>query len=430
MVLLHSTDYLEIKAMSLLADYDRDTMVNLYQPIIGYSALAVYFTLWSEFTNQKVTAVCSHGQLMRRMRINPSEFIDARKTLEAVGLLKTYLEDKGDTKFYTYELYSPKTPKKFFDDALLFGLLIKNLGDTEANKFKNIYKVEDSEGEGKDISASFVEVFNPNFDDPAFIKALEGNPSLGRTTGRINSQFSYEKFFEELKKLSQIKEDAFTKKDMKEIERLSALNGINEGGAAEAVASIYIPEAGKGKHVDYTVLAKMMQNAGEYQRRYTENDSKKPNLNSGDTDLGIKINLMESVSPKEYLSYLQNGTRPASSDLRLIDDISRNFGLNSSVINALIDFTLTVNNNILSRSYVEKVAASLAREGVTTTIDAMNYLKQSTKKPAKRGNSKTYRKEVEEKPAAPKNEEKDEFEDVSWEQLLDDIDDGDANGKA
>ena len=31
-------------------------------------------------------------------------------------------------------------------------------------------------------------------------------------------------------------------------------------------------------------------------------------------------------------------------------------------------------NNVLSRRYTEKIASSLAREGVTTAIDTMNYL--------------------------------------------------------
>ena len=429
MTILHSQDFLEIKAMSLLADYDRDTLINLYQPIIGYKAIAVYFTLWSEYSNQKVTSLTSHGQLLNRMKIAPGDFVDARKLLEAVGLLKTYLNSQGDTKYYTYELFSPKTPKKFFDDALLFGLLIKELGDNEANKFKNIYRISGEEPEGKDISATFVEIFHPNFDDPSFLKALEGNPSLGRTNGKIVSQFSYEKFFEEVKKISQIKEEAFTKADMKEIERLSALNGVDESAAAKVVVNIYNPYAGRGKHLDYSKLARLFQEDGDYKKIINPNKRDEVNLNSGDSDLGQKVNLMELVSPKDYLSILQNGTRPASSDLKLIDAISKNFGLPGSVINALIDYTLTVNNNILSRAYMEKVAASLAREKVTTAIDAMNYLKQSVKKPSKRKNNDENRKEVE--PVSnTKKENKDELEDVSWEQVLDDIDDGDPNGKA
>ena len=38
------------------------------------------------------------------------------------------------------------------------------------------------------------------------------------------------------------------------------------------------------------------------------------------------------------------------------------------------------NNNILSKNYCEKIASSLAREGVLTTVDAMNYLKKLTVK--------------------------------------------------
>ena len=35
---------------------------------------------------------------------------------------------------------------------------------------------------------------------------------------------------------------------------------------------------------------------------------------------------------------------------------------------------------MLSKNYCEKIAASLAREGVSTTVDAMNYLKKLTVK--------------------------------------------------
>lgn len=430
MVVLNSQDYLEVKMMSLIADYDRETLTNLYQPIIGYEAVALYFTLWAEAKNQKVSSLATHGQIIRRMRINTGDFINARKILEAVGLLKTYVNLQGDTKFFTYELYAPKTPKSFFDDALLFGLLIKQLGETEANKYKTIYKFENTDEQGRDISASFVEVFNPNFDDPAFIMALDGLPSLGRNSGKIVSEFSYEAFFNEVKRISQIKEEAFSKKDMKEIERLATLNGVNEINAANAVVSIYDAYAGKGKHVDFAKLTKMFQEDGGMKYSPTvEHDNDEPNLNSGSTELARKINIMEQASPKRFLSILQNGTKPAIADLRLVDDISKNFNLPNCVINALIDFTLSMNNNVLSRAYCEKVAASLAREGVMTTIDAMNYLRKSNRKSTKGSNKKnTYEKGIGE--TTESNAQDKVEENVSWDEILDDPDDGDPNGKA
>lgn len=431
MVVLYTQDYLEVKVMSLIADYDRETLTNLYQPFIGYTALGVYSTLLTEANNQKLSSLATHGQIFRRMRISPGDFITARKLLEAVGLLKTYMTVQDDTRFFTYEIYAPKTPKAFFDDALLYGLLIKMVGETEAAKIKAIYKFENNEDQGKDISASFVEVFNPNFDDPAFIKALDGLPSLGRNSGKIVSEFSYEAFFNEVKRISQIKEDAFSKKDMKEIERIATLNGVNEIDAAKAVVNIYDAYAGKGKHIDFVKLTKMFQEDGgmRFKSNRSENNQEEPNLNSGKTEIARKINLMETVSPKRFLSILQNGTKPAISDLRLVDDISKNFNLPNSVINALIDYTLSMNDNVLSRPYCEKVAASLAREGVKTTIDAMNFLRKSGRKSTKgSGKKNIYEKgmeEVEEKKPLETKEEN-----ISWDELLDDPDDGDPNGKA
>ena len=431
MVILNSKDYFEVKLMSLIADYDRDTLTNLYQPIIGYTALAVYFTLWSEGQNQKVASLTTHGQIMRRMRITPGDFIEARKILEAVGLLKTYIEMQEDeNKFFTYEIYAPKTPKSFFDDALLYGLLIKMLGESEANKFKTLYKFEKNDNQGKEVSASFLEVFSPNFEDPAFIKALEGGPSIGRNSAKIISSFSYESFFNEIKRISNIKEEAFSKKDMKEIERLATLNGINEVLAAEKVVSIYDAYAGKGKHIDYVKLAKMFQeyDGTTYSHKNNDNESG-PNLNSGTTELARKINLMETISPKQYLSLLQNGTQPALADLRLVNDLSQKFNLPNCVINALLDYALLMNDNVLSRAYCEKVAASLAREGVQTTIDAMNYLRKAGKKTNKGPRKTKYEKGVEEVKEKEVTQEDNE-EQVSWEELLGDGDDGDPNGKA
>ena len=431
MVILFNQDFLEVKTASLLADYDRDTLINLYQPLVGYEAIAVYFTLWSEANNQKITSLSTHGQLIRRMHITHSDFIEGRKRLEGVGLLKTYITVDNDTKLYTYELYAPKTPKAFFDDALLFGLLIKLLGETEAYKFKNIYKLEKSEEQGTDISASFVEVFSPNFNDPAFIKALEGSSSIDRNSGYINSEFSYEAFFTEVKRLSQIKEEAFTKKDMKEIERLATLNGVTEKNAARAVVYIFDAYAGKGKHIDFAKLTKMFQEDSgmRFAKGDVSEEDNKPNLNSSNTDIGQKVILMEKVSPRRFLSILQNGTEPAPADLRLVDDISKKYKLPNSVINALIDYTLSMNNNILSRTYCEKVAASLARQGVKTTLDAMNYLRKAGKTTKGRKNTTDDEKGVKEVEETMKVENRKD-ESISWDEILDDPDDGDPNGKA
>lgn len=426
MVILSENDYLEVKLNSLIADYDSETIANLYQPIIGYASLAVYFTLISEAKNQAITSVISHNQLLNRLQMAPGEFVDARKRLEGVGLLRTILEEANGSKIYHYQIFAPKTPSKFFDDALLYGMLIKAVGEVDSKRFKMIYHFEDKQTSGKDISSSFIDVYRPNFDDPAFMKALDGGQGIGRRSGKINSEFNYDLFFTNLGEISQIKQDAFTKKDMKEIERLATLNGISEEDAAGIVSEIYDPKLGKGKHIDYALLATRFQEQNDYSYLLTKKMSRKGNLNSGSSVLAEKINIMESRSPKEFLALLQNGSQPAMSDLKIIDDLSKKFKLNNSVINAIIDYVLMTNNNVLYRGLCEKIGASLAREGVTTTIDAMNYLKRVSKHHKKNETS------VKEIKSTNKVETKKQKKEVNWDQLLDDLDDegGDDNGKA
>ena len=72
-------------------------------------------------------------------------------------------------------------------------------------------------------------------------------------------------------------------------------------------------------------------------------------------------------------------------DLKLLNDLSGVFKLPNCVINALVDYVLTINDNVLARPLTEKIAASLVRQGVRTTIDAMNYLKKNKIKKKKSG---------------------------------------------
>lgn len=375
MIVLKERDFLEVKLDSLIADYDRDVLVNLYQPIIGAIACMIYFTLWSEANNQKVMAIISHADLFEKMKIKAKDFVQAREALEGLGLLRTFITKDKDVNFYSYHLYAPRTPKEFFDNALFYGLLMKNYGENETNKIKNLYHIDKEDNQGEEISTSFRNAFNPDFSDPVFALALKNKERMmERNKGHIAYEFSFETFMDAIKNISQISDEGFSSKEMKEIERLATLNGINEKVAADYVAKLYNPSMPKGKRVDLKALSQAFQDEDVFARL---SNTRKNNNNSkvdSESRLGSKINLMESVSPKDYLSYLQGGNKPARADIKLINDISENFMMSNSVINALVDYVLRTNNNILSRPYVEKVAASLARERITNATDAMNYL--------------------------------------------------------
>ena len=389
----------EVRINSLIADYDRDTLTNLYQPIIGYSALAIYFTLWSEANVQKVLSFSSHEQLLVRMQMAAGHFVDSRKLLEAVGLLKTRLEKAPGTNIYHYELCAPKTPKGFFSDTLLFGMLIQALGEADANRLKRVYEVSYKE-EGEEISASFNEIFHPDFEDNSFLLAANSkNSTIGRNKIKIDTDFSYEKFFKFLSENSQINERALSKAEMKEIERLASLYGVDEESVSYIVANVYDPNKDKGNRLDFDQINKALINEANYTFITRKSRKKRSNAQvSSDTDLANKINLFEKTSPKDILRLLQGGTKVAPSDLAIINTLSKDYQLSNGVINVILDFVLSMNKNILSRAYAEKMAASFNRENIETTIDAMNYCNEVINKNATK--KQTTKKNKEEAPSS------------------------------
>ncbi len=423
MVILSTSDMFDIKVSSLLADYDRETITNLYQPLIGFTALAVYFTFWSEAKNQKITSMSSHEQLLVRMKMATGVFIEARKVLEAVGLVKTRLEKMNGLSIYHYELFAPKTPSKFFNDTLLYGLLIQNLGENDANRLKRVYETSGSNEQGEDISSSFNDVFHPDYEDAAFLKATSGvSNTLGRKKSKIDTEFSYEKFFATLADISQIGEKSITKQEMKEVERIATLYGVSEEITAEKVANNFIVSNPKGSRIDFKQLDKDLQNEVNYGVRSLKKNKNK-NIAIGEEGLAAKVKLFESKNPKEVLSILQNGTKPAAADLNIVQSLASDYKLTNGVINVIIDFVLQMNNNVLSKYSVEKIASSISRENIETAIDAMQYLNENyTGSQKKRASTiKSISKKANK--AEKKEEQSDILSDEDMEKLLEEFKD-------
>ena len=62
---LTSTDMYEIKLDGILSSYDYKVLTRLYQPIIGFGAVSLFITLWSELEADQTysTSVNFHERL-------------------------------------------------------------------------------------------------------------------------------------------------------------------------------------------------------------------------------------------------------------------------------------------------------------------------------------------------------------------------------
>lgn len=370
---ISGNDYYELSSGSLISDIDLSVVTELYQPIIGYKALSIYFTMVQDIKRRDYLEIHSHDSLLNRMQMSPGEFLNAKKALEATGLLRTFFKEEKNIRYFIYTIFSPKNPKDFFEDILFKGLLIKYVGEKETQILALKYEKKENDTNYTEITAPFGEVFNPDFNDRAFLTNID-TKIKGRNTARINTEFDFSVFFELLNSKSLISKQAFNDKELKEIERLATLYGLCEDSMTSIVSNIYNPDNAKGSRINFDDLNSICRQECKFSFLSKKPLSKRNIRIASNTELASKIKMMESTSPGEYLKIKQNFTAAADADLKILNTLSSDFALSNGTINALVDYVLAKQNNKLIRSYTEKLAAMLAREGVNNAVDTMNYL--------------------------------------------------------
>ena len=145
---------------TILNNEDRKLLIMLYQPIIGYKAISLYFTLWSDLDKREITSIeYTHHHLMTSMQLRLTEIIEAREKLEAIGLIKTYIKKQNINNF-VYELYSPISASEFLNNPILSTSLFNNVGKFEYEKIIDYFKVPRINlKEYQEITCNFDEVF-------------------------------------------------------------------------------------------------------------------------------------------------------------------------------------------------------------------------------------------------------------------------------
>jgi replication initiation and membrane attachment protein len=368
------SDFYEVRPLSLFSSLDEKVVVDLYEPLIGAKAVAVYFSLLSE----EPGVLGKHSDLYSKTQLAPGEWLAALTALEAVSLVETFRGTADHYAYYCYCLYSPKSPKDFFDNALFAGTLQKYVGPEKCDALAQKYAIRfEAPKDFEDISESFVDFFSPDFSDPSYADGLRSSGAKRTLEAKVG--FDRNVFIKRL-----LEQDprftpySLTKEEMLKVERLSGLYSYDESTMADLVADHFFFEKSAGKRLDYTGLSKDC--ADSIKLGYQKVQAPQKSEVHGDSSLARSIRSMESLTPVEFLTGLQKGNKPAKSDLLLLNELTVEMGLSAPVCNALIFYILTKNDNVLSARLAEKIAGSLVREGISTALDAMNYFTRTSKK--------------------------------------------------
>ena len=307
---------------TIMNDVDRKILTMLYQPIIGHLPISLYFSLWSDLDKTEIMSIeYTHHHLMTNMQLKLEEIEQARKKLEAIGLLKVYLK-RGNINHYIYQLYSPLSAADFLNDPILNVLLYSHLGNNEYNKVLNYFKLpEINLNDYEDITVRFSDIFKTGFDN---LKEIEKKEIKKKSSNdlEIEEIVDFDLIISSIPK-SLLNKRAFDHKTKELINKLNFLYGIDNLHLLNIIRDC-INERGC---IDKKKLRVVCRNYYQF-----EHDDKLPKLIYCDQLNNLKakkskskreeiIHKFETLSPYQFLNAKYNDGTPTNRDKMLLESL-------------------------------------------------------------------------------------------------------------
>ena len=396
-------DTYEVIAASSISEYDRKVLSRLYQPIIGYGAVALFLTLNSELDGERTILTTSKtvDRLTSLMQSNCDDIRRFAMKLEAVGLLHTFIKTTAEGCCWLFELYAPLSPRDFLNHDVLALLFKDVMGQTEYER-SLVYLTQYGviEKDFKEITADFNDVFGrANLDHMS--PNAENNKMVTHEAGQPNLGFDFDQLYAGLKEY-QISKKIVTPEVAAKIPVYANAYNIS----VFDMRSILCACLDDKQNVDLKKLEIKCRDHAAVKLE-PEPIRAKTNLGlSGIPELDEKIKIMNAATPSEYLRAKNKGRKPVNADLKLLEDLQADTGLPNGVINAILDYTLVQNDNRLNRAYMERLGGTLSRNGASDAYEAMMILNGN------RTNKKAQKTESSNVNPTPAKEEIDIKEDV------------------
>lgn len=367
---------------TILTDFERKTVISLYEPIIGSAATSLYFTLWQDIERaSSVEQKYNHHHLMSTLKLGLEPVTKARKSLEALGLLRSYFKS-GETNDYFYEIYSPLSPYEFFNHPIFNVVLYNNIGSTEYNYLVKYYKKQlsipkDYEEITTTIDANFKSVSMVNLPNELEVQKTE---SLGPNIDKAYIDFDL--LLSSLPKNS-LSDRAFNKRTRNLINSLAFVYDLDTLKMSELLRMV-INENGVIDKETLRINARkyyQFNNSGSLPTLIYRTQPEHLKTPEGDmSNRGKMLYIFENTSPYDFLRSKYHGAEPTNRDLRLLEYLAVDLELKPAVINVLIDYVLRINDNKLTQSYVETIAGQWKRLNIETAEMAMRTAEKEHKK--------------------------------------------------
>lgn len=368
----------------------RTLLINLYQPLIGVVAIGLYNTLWSYLDRLELVSLeFTHNTLLNNMMISCTEFKDAREKLEAIGLIKTYVREESINN-YVYELYSPMSAKEFLNNPILNTALLNALGPKEFERTIEYFKVPPINLRNyQDVTAKFSDTF-------LWTTNVMRNIELNNLKNKNTRALSIISKIDINTVLSLIPNDLLNHKsitkDMKEyIIKISFIYNYDNETMSEIIRNSLTDK----RTIDKSKLRSVAEQFYKF-----ENMGKLPSLiyrkqpeylrsnKDGMTKRDRIINMFETTAPFDFIASKYKTGNPSDSDLKIISYLLLDLDLKPGVVNVLLDYVLRINNNKLTKSFVDTIASQWKKSNIETVDAAMKIAEEEHNKRKENENKK------------------------------------------
>ncbi len=405
------SSFTTLSALRLRALYGNDweSLSQLYAPILGSAALGLYGALYGFASSAKKIKVADFCQ---QYELSKGDFSGLLSSLEALALIRTYQKENH----YTFVLYSPSTPRDFFRNVLLRGLLEEKVGKKESDRLRLSFNPPPLP-EGEDVSSGFRNVYGDS--SFAHLGNFEKRDSIHSDRAHIRIGMNEATFLEEWEKMmgkSASPSPLFSEQELRDIGRYAVLYGYDEESVAGFVRESFSYAKPFGKRVDFSKLESLCLEKKNFMKRLEERKRGR-NIVPGQSDFAKELRIMERSSPVDYLSHLQNGGVPSKADIKIVQYLNKEMGLNAQTINALLSYLASKHDGVISRALAEKIASSLLRANIETALDACDYLKEQDE--SKKKGEKKEKESVSPSKKEPSILEEKKEEDISEEEAWD-----------
>lgn len=407
MRLVTSNDFYSIKVRGYVTPLHLDVLDILYQPILGFAPTSLYRYLFAT-RDFRAGDPLSFSLLTQHLGFTYSQISGALSRLEALGLCRTYLIKRNEFSEYIIELLAPKDPSAFSNDQIFIHLLSDTLGPKHTQDLLNLFALDVATTMGDEVTSDFAEIYGSQVKEISGQDLWRGD-RLENIVGGVKIPFDEALFFTVLTRKRSILPMGITANELKVLKQIAGLYNLTEEALAEQVGDYYTADKPLGSRIDFTLMQQNLQELIKYPT-LIKPLRRRRKIGKATSDKAKLINDMELLSPFDFLISQNEGTKVAPADAKILQLLAIDYNLTPPVINALIYYTLLHNNNELIRALIEKNASLLARNKVTSALDALDTLERPITKKDK--TSKVKDAAVSVKPASD-----DTNDDAIWDEL-------------